>query len=90
MYMKSFTIKLYCYFAGLWLKSITEKHLSLVVFFIWRKWRLIQKWPKYETAKYKFEFGYTIGNKWAHTVGILVSVSPKQNFWAVDVEEITS
>ena len=42
------------------------KHLYLAGIFIWRYWRYQQKSPKYETAKYSFEF--KISNKWTHII----------------------
>ena len=38
------------------------------------------KSPKFETAKYSFEFRYTISNKWTHTLSMMVSVSSKTPF----------
>ena len=37
-----------------------------------------KKSPKYETAKYSFEFSCTISNKCSHTLSMLVSVSSKK------------
>ena len=43
-----------------------------------------QKWQKYETAKYSFEFSYTISNKWTHILSKLASVSSKTYIWTVE------
>ena len=55
-------------------EPVYHKTLIFGGIFIWRYWWYKQKSPKYETMKYRFEFSYTIGNKWTHILSMLVSV----------------
>ena len=50
----------------------TFKHLYLAAIFIWHYWRNKQNSPKYETANYSFEIGYTIRNTCTHILSTSV------------------
>ena len=47
-------------------------HFYFALFAVYRKI------TKYETRKYRFEYSYTISNKWTHILSMLVSVSINQ------------